>query len=457
MASASAQLLVSVNGGAPASGGHTTTDDSATIALSAVSKVGWGNPPTKWQIASFPSGFACPAGWSTVTTTIAEQAVTVYQYVGNGDPPAFDLPGGGWWGKLLFRLVVLGGATSTLVDELCGVEVRSPNGVRDIAFLEAGQFDAARRAAGPLQANLRKLEDALAAGGGGDVVDFTAVNAALATADATIDVNSQEITGVADGTLPSSAINKGQLDAALATAEAYTDAAVAGVGGAPSRVVAIDANDIIEWKLDDLGTPWLDTLGNVDLVGYGGGAAPPIVTRGGSMHGDRCILAANEFDSGLESADTGIGDNADGTVHGWFRPMLESGLVVSKDDTWPNEALRVWLGSYGNGYELCVNIGDSGNIIVNPYKYSATMRRGEWTHLAVTWTGGVGRVYVDGMQLPTALSYSAISWGGGKWRLGKSYGLGNATGFYSRWRVCDVARSAAYIDEVYRRAVGRWP
>lgn len=182
MPSASAQLLVAVDGGAPASGGQTTANNAATIALSAVSKVGWGNPPTRWQIASFPSGFSCPAGWSTVTTTIGGQSVTVYQYTGNSDPPSFALPGGAWWGKLLFRLVVLGGTTSTLVDELCGVEVRSPNGVRDIAFLEAGQFDAARRAVGPLQANLRKLEDALANGGGGASLTFTAVKTANYTA-----------------------------------------------------------------------------------------------------------------------------------------------------------------------------------------------------------------------------------------------------------------------------------
>lgn len=230
-----------------------------------------------------------------------------------------------------------------------------------------------------------------------------------------------------------------------------------GGGGAPSRIVALDANDIIEWDFDDAAEPWADGVGSLDLTGYGGlGSYAPVVATGGSIHGDRSVFCDWNSDTGLRSDTTTVGEVAAGTVHGWALLTQESGPLIVKDE---GNSLRLRTSGSGPAasYELLAQIGDSGEVSVAPQRYRALVHSGAWTHFAMTWSGGTAYVYVNGVKLPTALSYTSITWGAGRWRLGKCDGLGSLSGLMSSWRVCNVARSAAYIDEVYRRAVGRWP
>lgn len=157
---ATAQLRMSINGGAVTSGGVTVANTD-TVQLSAVSTAFW-SAAGLWEIYSYPSGFSVPAGWST-------DAADVYYYLGN-TPPVITMPAAPDWGKWLFRLTANGGGTADLTDEASGVQILGPSSVKDVAPGETTQFGGARRAwAGDLSDALHIL----AAGGGGGGVAST--------------------------------------------------------------------------------------------------------------------------------------------------------------------------------------------------------------------------------------------------------------------------------------------
>lgn len=226
-------------------------------------------------------------------------------------------------------------------------------------------------------------------------------------------------------------------------------------GSTPSRIVPLDVYDIVEWNLDDTGEPWLDSVGSLNLISDGVHAPSPVT--GGSIYGDRSVFIDWEKDNLLYTPSTVIGQNNSGTVHGWLNPTRGTnlGMVFAKDaDAFITPSISLSM----SGGLLC-NIGDSGSINVGGPTSSwsvSSVTMGQWNHIALTWDSGVGRVYINGSLLPTTVPYSSITWINHNWWLGCSGSSGRVTGLYSKWRICDIARSPAYIDEVYRRAVGRW-
>lgn len=166
---ASANLRFRLNGGALQSGTDLTAAAEDTVSLTATSFAGWQAPAARWEILTYPDGFACPSGWSTDATTGA------YYYLASSitgvTPPDFDLPSAadvtaGQWGKWRFRLTVNG----TVVSDICGVEIVSPNGVHDLAYGEEAEFGGSQRSwVGPQQENLRLFDGALAGGAPIDV------------------------------------------------------------------------------------------------------------------------------------------------------------------------------------------------------------------------------------------------------------------------------------------------
>lgn len=167
---ATANLRFRVNGGSLQSGTDDTVGAEDTISLTATSFAGWTSPAARWEILTYPDGFACPTGWSTDATTNA------YYYLASTidgvTPPDFDLPtaleiDAGQWGKWRFRLTVNG----TVVSDICGVEIISANGVHDLAVGEEAEFGGVHRAwVGPQQENLRLFDNALTGGASVDAV-----------------------------------------------------------------------------------------------------------------------------------------------------------------------------------------------------------------------------------------------------------------------------------------------
>lgn len=283
---------------------------------------------------------------------------------------------------------------------------------------------------------------------GGGAVSYTDIQTACASATSPLGLNAERISNLAD-----------PVDAQDAATRAY----VLANAGSVSRIVALDANDIVEWNLDETGAPWVDSISGVNLVGYDSGnpSYTPLISYGGSIFGARAPHVNWQLDTGLESAATIVGENDYGTIHGWLRPTYShGGTVFQKNDPGSSGPyLRFGNIDSTSGAEVYAGIGNSGDIDMLPTpaksRYRGLITVGQWIHVAMTWGGGEAFIYIDGVLLPTTITYSALGWNGGKWRLGKW--SGNLDAHFSKWRVCNVARTAAYIDEVQRRATGRWP
>ena len=274
---------------------------------------------------------------------------------------------------------------------------------------------------------------------------FTAVQSALSGASSPVGFGSQRITGLADGVAASDAATVGQLG-----------------GGAPSRIVALDANDVIEWKLDDAAGPWLNTGSGgaaADLAAYG----TPYIAMG-SIHGDRCVSVNYTDNSALISGNTTVGQSDTGTVHGWVKPAYVEnsygGTLIAKGEVNVSD-LAIYAGT-GNAYGvgLSVILGTASFAAYrdgNAASSDGWLQRGVWSHVALTWSDAGVYLFVNGRKgVAMGTCTIPVTWAGTKWRIGQgqTYQM-NAE--HSMWRVCNVIRSDAYIDEVFRRGVGWYP
>ena len=238
-----------------------------------------------------------------------------------------------------------------------------------------------------------------------------------------------------------------------------------GDSGSISRLVPLDVNDIAEWYFNDSPiSPWLDSVGSLDMSATGAGCKSVL---GNGIFYDRCMTASYATGHNATTGNTIIGENSSGTIHGWVRlPYGQTpyyGSIASKDNE-TSIGIKIYYRANDGLFVLSIKVGDSGwtytaeysggdastSIYENSQYYAPAL---EWIHLGLTWSSGTATLYINGRACPISASYSSISWTGGAWQLG---GPSQIAANYSQWRLCDVARSAAYFDEVYRRGVNRW-
>ncbi len=143
---------VRVNGGAPDTGSVAAVVGD-TIQPTVASMATWGSPVARWEIYDFPDGFALPAGWTEDVTS------EVYYYLGNSDPPAFDVDP---WGA--YELVVYATVGGTRVSDRVEVLVESDAGLKDLGRGEGALYGGLKkRWVAKIQENLRVLEAGLGA------------------------------------------------------------------------------------------------------------------------------------------------------------------------------------------------------------------------------------------------------------------------------------------------------
>jgi len=175
----SAKLLVSVDDAAPTSGAVTVAVGN-TIVLSGENTVGW--TQQLFEIYDYPVGFALPDGWS-------DSGNGTYFYSLTAFPPVFTISP---WGKYMLRLTVNDGidgdnqANPALVDATTALTAASPNGLRDLGYLETNQFNQQREWTGDQKANLRVLDAAIGGGGGGGGITPPAGDIGGTTQDPTV-------------------------------------------------------------------------------------------------------------------------------------------------------------------------------------------------------------------------------------------------------------------------------
>lgn len=166
-------LLVSINAGAPQSGGITAAA-GASCQLSYESTVGWpSTPPPYVEIFAYPDGWDPGVGWVTESVVQPQGGTAdVFRYYGATPPPAFTLPDADHWGDVLFALVVgdgkkAGKLSSDMVDTSTGVRIESPGlGLHDVAYRAGGQFHAWKKWVAAIQRDLRLLDTVLGSGSG---------------------------------------------------------------------------------------------------------------------------------------------------------------------------------------------------------------------------------------------------------------------------------------------------
>ena len=232
-----AAVRASIAGGANQTGGITATGGQ-TCQLSADPAGLVGATQYRWEILDYPTNFALPAGWVS-----DGQTPPVYYYSGQ-TPPVFTLDANvARWGKYTLQLTLNGGgpgltgrettaqleAIRLLTDASCALKVLSPNGLHGSAFGESTQFGGRLGWIGDWKKTLYVIE--LLLGGGGGVLAHSALTGLTADdhpqyllTDGTraltgnISAGSHKITSLADGNVATDAVNKGQLDAAIAGA-----------------------------------------------------------------------------------------------------------------------------------------------------------------------------------------------------------------------------------------------
>lgn len=148
-------LQVSLNGGAPQTGGI-TADLGDTVALSLQNPAGVAK--ARYEIYEYPDGFECPDGWTEASNGV------YFALTKNGAAaPEFDLPSDAdLWGKFMLSVEAndrrRGGAVANdLFDDRTAIRILSINGFDDVAFREGQQFDSKRQWAGSLKKALRLL------------------------------------------------------------------------------------------------------------------------------------------------------------------------------------------------------------------------------------------------------------------------------------------------------------
>lgn len=148
----SVTLQIKINGGAPQTGAVTAAV-ADSVQLTAASMATWGSPAALWVLYDYPTGFACPAGWTT-------DASGSYSYQGNSDPPAFSITSG-HEGRYVTRLTAYDGGV-VVTDSSTAIDVPFAGGFSNIGRGEGAVFGGARlRWAGPLKAALKYLRDRL--------------------------------------------------------------------------------------------------------------------------------------------------------------------------------------------------------------------------------------------------------------------------------------------------------
>lgn len=299
---ATANLRYRKNGGSLLSAASTAVAEDV-ISLTATSFAGWTSG--RFEIRTYPDGFACPAGWST------DAATGAYYYLSSSmtgtTPPDFTLPNAaaitaGQWGKFEFRLIVNG----TIVSTATGVEIVGPNGTHDLAFGEGSEFGGATRSwVGPHQDNLRLFDTALAGGASASapyVIDASvAVNAS--------DVPLRAMTGTLAFFSSALPVSIGRSGVAASDVEAFrvrrtvTDGGGLGTSSTALRIaLALPNGAGTETDVAEIGTQLTSTVGPVSklvLRTMTGGVLADMFTLSGAglvrLHGSAYASAGGRF------------------------------------------------------------------------------------------------------------------------------------------------------------------
>jgi len=236
-------------------------------------------------------------------------------------------------------------------------------------------------------------------------------------------------------------------------------------GAGASRLVALDENDLIQWKFNEVSGPFLNTGsgGTCSLAATGN-----ITTSVVSLF-NTGVVVNDSAAAKLCSVDTTVGEAPGGavTLHGWVHPL-----------GWTNAAGGFWklAAQTGGGWQqpytsLGWQIGSNSGIwtavcaVGGEQKYGTVsqfnaLKLNMWQHIAVVHNGLKLKGYINGNLAIDVDAVGDTDWSAhGPWCIGDNVNNSGQTinMIFDDWRVRSVAMTQEEIEEIYRRALGLYP
>ena len=246
-----------------------------------------------------------------------------------------------------------------------------------------------------------------------------------------------------------------------------TNWAAAAPSGGSSRLIALDAHDLICWTLDEASSPFANT---------GAGGACSLTAAGDVSPGILSVFSSGAYLKGtsgtrLVSGNSTVGSTATvGTLHGWIKPLsfpaYSSGVVKIYDQIgqpWSSPFMSIGVyfdSSISGAFYAWVAVSGTAHYVHNTTDEWARCVSNQWSHIAVVYNGTNIKAYLNGTLVGTTAAAGVIDWGnGGPWNFGDV--INNPGGpqhaVFDEWRFRDVAMSASEVAETYRRGVNWYP
>ncbi len=225
-----------------------------------------------------------------------------------------------------------------------------------------------------------------------------------------------------------------------------------------ARYTATDGNTLLQWKLQETGTPWVSTGSNTLNVTVGSGS---VVADQTGLQAGCAYLASTRLTSG----NTSVAPTSTAcTVSLWvrLRSYTTNGIMLNKayrnDGTWTSPFTSIFIAqSTGGVWVPAMTIGGT----LRQASITATNHLifvNTWHLLAGTYDGTSIKWYIDGNLAATGAFSGTIDYGtNGPWEIGGAVGVTQPLdGWVEDVRAESVVRSAAYFRAMFQAGLGRY-
>lgn len=254
--------------------------------------------------------------------------------------------------------------------------------------------------------------------------------------------------------------------------------------------VAPDNNDIIVWRLNDGGIPYVNsstspsalTANLVTLTGTVNPVCPSLFGSGNDAvsfpsyysggYGDYPSGASSTFNRLETTTGSDLNVAAPITVSGWVRVRSYQtlgdnyGYIFKKryraDGSWttPLSSLAIGTLNTQNGaWEISITVSGVRYFLSMSVEYPLPL--GEWGHVGLTFDATTLNAYLNGQLAGTRGLSGAIDYGThGSWSFGatgaSSGDKQEAPADVCDWRIANVVRDRTYFSNIYRQGMLTW-
>lgn len=240
------------------------------------------------------------------------------------------------------------------------------------------------------------------------------------------------------------------------------DGVASGTAGAISRATSLDANHIHAWELDDASGNLVDTGSSGSKVDLTVTGTPVYGAKG--LFGN-CVVfgvdastgaTASTYARALVSAFSDL-PATNWTQEVWFRSFVGNlGFLMGCDNVGAGTACVDGNSASTGQFSMTLQTTGFTNT-TSAVSFLNSYGQG-WHHLALTYDGTYGRLYLDGEIQARSSNTGNTQWSTGTTpriclALGQN-SAGQFRGAMSRFRLSNVVRSQSYLRTVYATGMG---